>query len=130
MDAFAEKLGRIGAWCCQNKYLNAIKNAFQNYMPATISGAIGILWTNVLVNSSTGLGAIWEPIMALEVINPIFSAMQFATISCITIGITMLLAQEIGEANGETGAYPAVLGFVMWLCVTPTSNDLTTTVVT
>ena len=130
MDAFAEKLGRIGAWCGQNKYLNAIKNAFQNYMPATISGAIGILWTNVLVNSSTGLGALWKPIMALEVINPIFSAMQFATISCITIGVTMLLAQEIGEANGETGAYPAVLGFVMWLCVTPTSNDLTTTVVT
>ena len=30
MDAFADKLGRVGAWCGQNKYLNAIKNAFQN----------------------------------------------------------------------------------------------------
>lgn len=37
-----------------------------------------------------------------------------------------VISSEIGEANGETGAYPAVLGFVMWLCVTPTSNDLTT----
>ena len=35
MDAFADKLGRVGAWCGQNKYLNAIKNAFQNFMPAT-----------------------------------------------------------------------------------------------
>lgn len=122
MDAFADKLGRVGAWCGQNKYLGAIKNAFQNFMPATIAGAIGVLWTNVLVNKTTGLGALWEPVMALEVLNPIFGAIQFATISCISIGIVMLLAQEIGEANGETGAYPAVLGFVSWLVVTPTTT--------
>ena len=121
MDAFADKLGRVGAWCGQNKYLNAIKNAFQNFMPATISGAVGVLWTNVLVNETTGLGALWSPIMALKVLNPIFAAMQYATISCITIGITMLLASEIAEANGETGAYPAVLGFILWMMVTPTS---------
>ena len=121
MDAFADKLGRVGAWCGQNKYLNAIKNGFQNFMPATISGAVGVLWTNVLVNSSTGLGAIWKPIMALEVLNPILAAMQYATISCITIGVTMLVASEIAEANGETGAYPAVLGFILWMMVTPTS---------
>lgn len=119
MDAFADKLGRVGAWCGQNKYLGAIKNAFQNFMPATIAGAIGVLWTNVLVNKTTGLGALWDGIMALEVLNPIFAAIQFATISCISIGIVMLVAQEIGEANGETGAYPAVLGFVSWLVVTP-----------
>ena len=121
MDAFADKLGRVGAWCGQNKYLNAIKNGFQNFMPATISGAVGVLWTNVLVNSQTGLGALWKPIMALEVLNPIFAAMQYATISCITIGVTMLVASEIAEANGETGAYPAVLGFILWMMVTPTS---------
>ena len=121
MDAFADKLGRIGAWCGQNKYLNAIKNGFQNFMPATISGAIGVLWTNVLVNESTGLGALWKPIMALDVLNPIFAAMQYATISCITIGVTMLVASEIAEANGESGSYPAVLGFILWMMVTPTS---------
>ena len=59
MDAFADKLSRVGAWCGQNKYLSAIKNAFQNYMPATIAGAVGILWTNVLVNQETGLGQLW-----------------------------------------------------------------------
>ena len=121
MDAFADKLGRVGAWCGQNKYLNAIKDGFQNFMPATVSGAIGVLWTNVLVNESTGLGALWKPIMALDVLNPIFAALQYATISCITIGVTMLVATEIAEANGETGAYPAVLGFILWMMVTPTS---------
>ena len=122
MDTFAEKLSIVGAWAGQNKYLSAIKNAFQNFMPATIAGAIGILWTSVLVNSETGLGKLWEPIMALEVLNPIFSAIQYATISCITVGITMLIAQEIAESNGENGAYPAVLGFILWLVVTPTTN--------
>ena len=124
MDAFADKLGRVGAWCGQNKYLGAIKNAFQNFMPATIAGAIGVLWTNVLVHEVTGLGAIWKPIMALQPLNPIFAAIQFATISCIAIGVVMLVAQEIGEANGESGAYPAVLGFIAWMTVTPTAHTL------
>ena len=52
MDVFADKLGRIGAWAGQNKYLGAIKNAFQNFMPATIAGAMSVLWTNVLVNDT------------------------------------------------------------------------------
>lgn len=127
MDALSEVLGRAGAWAGQNKYLSAIKNGFQNFMPATISGAVGVLWTNVLVNSSTGLGAFFKPIMALQVVNPIFAAMQYATISCITIGVTMLVANEIAAANGETGAYPALVGFLLWLMVTPTSFDAVTT---
>lgn len=121
MDGFADTLGRIGAWCGQNKYLGAIKNAFQNFMPATITGAVGVLWTNVLVNDQTGLGKLWKPIMALQVLNPIFAAMSFATITCITLGVAMLIAQEIAEANGEQGAFPAVLGFILWLVVTPTT---------
>ena len=59
--------------------------------------------------------------MALDVLNPIFAAMQYATISCITIGVTMLVASEIAEANGESGSYSAVLGFILWMMVTPTS---------
>ncbi len=43
-------------------------------MPATISGAVGVLWTNVLVNDSTGLGALWSPIMVLKVLSNFFIA--------------------------------------------------------
>ncbi len=124
MDGFADALGRAGAWAGQNKYLGAIKNAFQNYMPATIAGAVGVLWCNVLVNNQTGLGKFWSGIMVLEVLNPIFSAMQFATIGCISIGICMLVGQEIAEANGEKGAYPAVLSFILLLMVTPTNFSI------
>ena len=60
MDKMADVLGRAGAWCGQNKYLSAIKNAFQNFMPLTIAGAIGVLWCNVLVNDQTGLGYVLQ----------------------------------------------------------------------
>ena len=125
MDAFADKLGRVGAWCGQNKYLSAIKNAFQNFMPATIAGAVAVLWTCVIVNKDSGLGIFFEPIMAIEPFNAIFNAINTATIGCMAIGICMLVAQEIAEANGETGAYPAVLGFMMWVVVTPLSYSVT-----
>ena len=95
MDKVADVLGRAGAWCGQNKYLSAIKNAFQNFMPLTIAGAIGVLWCNVLVNDQTGLGIFFKPIMALSFLNPAFQAVNFCTISCITVGI----AQKIGVWN-------------------------------
>ena len=87
MDKMAEVLGRVGAWCGQNKYLSAIKNAFQNFMPLTIAGAVGVLWCNVLVNADTGLGMFLKPIMILDFLNPAFQAINFCTISCITVGI-------------------------------------------
>lgn len=121
MDKMADVLGRVGAWCGQNKYLSAIKNAFQTFMPLTIAGAIGVLWCNVLVNADSGLGLFWEPIMALDVINPAFAAVQFATISCITVGVTFGIAQEIGEANGETGYFAGLLGLACWFAVTQNS---------
>ena len=126
MDAFADKLGRVGAWCGQNKYLSAIKNAFQNFMPATIAGAVAVLWTCVIVNADSGLGIFFKPIMAIAPFNAVFNAINTATIGCMAIGICMLVAQEIAEANGETGgAYPAVLGFMMWVVVTPLSYSVT-----
>ena len=77
MDKMADVLGRAGAWCGQNKYLSAIKNAFQNFMPLTIAGAIGVLWCNVLVNDQTGLGLFFKPIMALDFLNPAFQLLYY-----------------------------------------------------
>lgn len=124
MDVIGDVLSRAGAWCSQNKYLGAIRNAFQNYMPLTITGAFGVIWTNVLINKQTGLASLIPSLMVLDVLNPIFQAISFATISCITLGITMLVAQEIGQANGEQGAYPAVLGLILFMIVTPTTYQV------
>ena len=125
MDKMADVLGRVGAWCGQNKYLSAIKNSFQTFMPLTIAGAIGVLWCNVLVNESTGLGLFFKPIMALDFLNPAFQAVNFCTISCITVGITLGIAQEIGIWNmgaEKAGYIPGLVGLAAWLSVTNTSH--------
>lgn len=123
MDKIADSLGRLGAWAGQNKYLSSIKDAFQNYMPLTIAGAIGVLWTNVLVNTDTGLGKFVPAVMKLDFLNPAFAAVQYATISCITIGITFGIAQEIGIRNlgaDKAGYFPGLVGLMSWITVTKT----------
>lgn len=125
MDRIADFLGKIGGWCSRNKYLTAIKNSFQTFMPLTIAGAVGVLWSNVLVNESSGLGLIWDPIMYLEFLNPAFNAISYATISCITIGITFGIAYEIGVWNlgkDQSFYFPGILGIASWITVTQTST--------
>ncbi len=124
MDKLADVLGRAGAWAGQNKILSSIKNAFQTFMPLTIAGAVGLLWSNVLVNSSTGLGGIFPPIMVLDFLNPAFTAVFNATISCITLGVTYGIAQEFAEASGEKGWFPGIVGLSAFLAVTPRSFDV------
>lgn len=57
-------------------------------------GRIIVLWTSVLVNETTGL---FEPIMALNVLNPIFFAQQQVVnqwvlyLSIIIIAISILI---------------------------------------
>ncbi len=50
MNKLVDALSWVAMRCTQNKYLNAIKNTFQNYMPISLTGAVGIFWINVLVN--------------------------------------------------------------------------------
>lgn len=80
MNKLVDVLSWVALRCSQNKYFNAIKNTFQNYMPMSLAGAVGMLWTNVLVSENGGLGAIFPLIMKLKFLNPIFKALNFATI--------------------------------------------------
>lgn len=123
MNKLVDVLSWAAMRCAQNKYLNAIKNTFQNYMPISLTGAIGILWTNVLINDRGGLGAIFPPIMILRFLNPIFEALNYAAISCVSIVIVLLLSSEIAEANGDHDIYPVIVSFICWLIVTPHTID-------
>ena len=63
--------------------------------------------------------------MALDFLNPAFQAVNFCTISCITVGITLGIAQEIGVWNmgaERAGYIPGLVGLAAWLSVTNTSH--------
>ena len=109
MNGFADKLMAFGMWVSNNKYLGAIRDAFQEFMPFTIIGAIGTLWTSVVVNAQTGLGALVPAVMKLEFLNPIFSAMNFATIGCISLCICFAIGLEIGRRNGMKSYYSGLI---------------------
>ena len=123
MNKLVDALSWVAMRCTQNKYLNAIKNTFQNYMPISLTGAVGIFWINVLVNNHGGLGTVFPLIMDLKIFNPIFEALNYAAISCISIIIVLLLSSEIAQANGDHDIYPVIVSFICWLIVTPHTID-------
>lgn len=124
METFQNALMKIGIFAGENKYLSSIKNAFQTFMPFIIIGAIGVLWSNVICNDQTGLGAIVPGIMNLSFLNPAFNALNFATIGCITIPITFLIGAELGAKENDNIMFSGLLAVVALLTVTQSSMDI------
>lgn len=124
MESFQNILMKVGSFAGQNRYLSAIKNAFQTFMPFIIIGAIGVLWSNVVCNDETGLGALLPAVMNLSFLNPAFQALNFATIGCIAIGITFLIGGELGERHHHQTMFCGLLSVVALLTVTQTSQDI------
>lgn len=124
MEKFQDVLMKIGMVAGQNRYLSAIKNAFQIFVPFTIIGAIGVLWSNVICNANTGLGALIPAVMKLSFLNPAFNALNFATIGCISVAITFLVGGEIGESHKGNKMFNGLLAVIALLTVTQTSLDV------
>lgn len=97
MERFQNVLAAFGGWAERNKYLSVIKNSFQSFMPFIIMAAVGTLWTGVLVNAKNGLGAVWQPIMALSFLNPAFSALNFCTQGIMALCITFFIGMEMAK---------------------------------
>lgn len=97
MQNLQDKLINIGAKLNENKYLGSIRDSFISLMPFTMIGSISILWSNVIVNETTGLGAFFKPIMALSFLNPAFNALNFCTLGCISLIIAFLIGTFLGE---------------------------------
>lgn len=122
MQVFQDKLLAFGMAANNQKYLKVIKNAFQKLMPLTMVGAIAVLWCNVLVHEQTGLGAFFKPIMALKFLNPAFDAINFATINCIALWITVLIGYELGTENKSDGVASALISAAALVSVSQTSQ--------
>lgn len=124
MEKMQNILSQIGEWSSRNRYLVAIKNAFEKYMPLIIIGAIAVLWTNVIVNDQTGLGAVWQPIMNLSFLNPAFNAINFCTMGIIALGITFLVGYELSKSYKLSAIFCGFLAVVAWVSMLNTSTSV------
>lgn len=89
MMVVAEKVG-------DNVYLSAIKDAFTAFMPFVIVGSMGTLLKTLVSSTTTGL-AQWVP--ALAGLEPAFTAINYCTMSFMTVPITFLIGLYLARAK-------------------------------
>ena len=97
-----------------NKYLQAIKNTFTIYMPFIIVGSFGTLFSALISNPKTGL-AQWIP--ALGSLSGAFSAMNFATMTFMTIPIVFLIAMHLAKSNKTPEYLTGIVAVVSYVAV-------------
>lgn len=126
-DNLTEKLLVIADKISNQKHMSAIKNAFSTLMPVIITGAFCTLVTNVVCSTTTeGIslakvsGFAW-----LEVLSPIFSAANYATLNFFTIGAVILIGLELGKKNGIDSYAPAIVALCSYVSCCPTFVNFT-----
>lgn len=125
MGKFQDTLVAIGAKLSDNKYLGSVRDAFVALIPFTIIGSMAVLWSNVIVNDSTGLGALWAPIMALSFLNPIFDALNFCTLGCVSVIIAFMVGMKLANRYEDMdNLYGGVIGVVSFIVVLQSSQTI------
>lgn len=105
-----------------NKYLGSIKEAFTMFVPFIIVGSFGSM-LNILVSGANGL-AQWIP--WLSNLSPAFTAINFVTISCMSLPIAFLIGYKLAEKENLPQLESGLIGLLSYLAVYP--NTISTVV--
>ena len=105
-----------------NKYLGLIKEAFTMFVPFIIVGSFGSM-LNILVSGANGL-AQWVP--WLSNLSPAFTAINFVTISCMSLPIAFLIGYKLAEKENLPQLESGLIGLLSYLAVCP--NTISTVV--
>jgi len=115
-EKFMEALNKVAFFVDSNKYLDCIKKAFTIAMPFILIGSFGNLFKYLLTSTTTGL-ARWLP--ALHSLEPAFTALNFATITCMALPIVYLVGECLGKSNKMPTYYCGVLSLTSYLAISP-----------
>ena len=115
-DKFVDGMSLVAEKVDENKFLGAIKDSFTIYMPFVIVGSFMNLFNTILCSTTTGL-AKWIP--ALEALKPIFTAANFATLSCMTLPIVFLIGLKLGKKNNVPEHISAIMALASYLTICP-----------
>ena len=105
-----------------NKYLGSIKEAFTMFVPFIIVGSFGSMLI-ILVSGANGL-AQWVP--WLSNLSPAFTAINFVTISCMSLPIAFLIGYKLAEKENLPQLESGLIGLLSYLAVCP--NTISTVV--
>lgn len=105
-----------------NKYLGSIKEAFTMFVPFIIVGSFGSM-LNISVSGANGL-AQWIP--WLSNLSPAFTAINFVTISCMSLPIAFLIGYKLAEKENLPQLESGLIGLLSYLAVCP--NTISTVV--
>ncbi len=105
-EKFEDAMLTVAEVVGENKYLSAIKDAFTTFMPFVIIGSMGTLLKTLISSTSTGL-AIWIP--QLSALEPAFTALNFCTMSFMSIPIAFLIAMNLARNKECAHVYAAGL---------------------
>lgn len=121
-DKLQNVLLSISAKVESNKYLGSIKEAFTMFVPFIIVGSFGSM-LNILVAGANGL-AQWLP--WLSNLSPAFTAINFVTISCMSLPIAFLIGYKLSEKEEVPQLESGLIGLLSYLAVCP--NTISTVV--
>ena len=121
-DKLQNVLLSISAKVESNKYLGSIKEAFTMFVPFIIVGSFGSM-LNILVSGANGL-AQWIP--WLSNLSPAFTAINFVTISCMSLPIAFLIGYKLAEKENLPQLESGLIGLLSYLAVCP--NTISTVV--
>lgn len=119
MDKMMEALQWLAEKIDGNKYLGVIKDALMIFVPITITASFASLFNMLLCNTSTGLARI--PALAfLANLSPVFKAVNFAGLNCLTIALTFLIGYLMAKRNGISELVGGLTAFVSYVSIVPT----------
>ena len=111
-DKFADVLSRVAELVDDNKYLNCIKNAFTFYMPFVIIGSFASLF-------KTAAG--FESFAFIKPLQPAFAAINFATMTTMSLVIVFLLGMELAKKNDQPVYLSGMVALMSYITIVPQS---------
>lgn len=117
-----DKLVIVAEKIDDNKYLQSIKNAFTTYMPFIIVGSFGTLFSALISSSRTGLARFFP---SLSNLNIAFAAINFATMSFMTVSLIFLISMHLAKYNKTPEYLTGIVAVVSYITVVPQSIEYT-----
>ncbi len=129
MKAFTQQLTDFSDKLAKQRYISAIKDSFMNMMPLIICGSFAILFQNVICSTQEGYLSLANiPGMSwLSVLSPMFTAINYACMNFMSIGIVMMIAIHIGESYGNHDKAIGLNAIACFITLCATTLDLNVT---